>query len=183
MEDHIIDAKKADKLEDESRYRFVSKEELLRYVGEDDIIADIGSGTGFFTDDLAEEAKKVYGVDFQEEMHDFYKEKGVPDNVELVHAKASETDLESLDRISSIFSLHEIDLDSSIEKFHDLLAQDGKIVIFDWSSNGSSEHGPPVGKRLDAEEASRRLSEYFRITESVERKDTFKVIAEKRELR
>jgi ubiquinone/menaquinone biosynthesis C-methylase UbiE len=176
--DHIIDTDKAEKLEDKSRYRFVSKEELLQYVDKNDAVAEIGSGTGFFTDDLAEVAHKVYGVDFQKQMHEFYRDKGVSDNVELIHARSSDIEIENIDAIVSIFSLHEIDLENSIETFRNTLSPNGKLIIFDWSSRGSGGRGPPLSKRLDAGETCRKLSSYFDIIESVERQETFKVVAE-----
>jgi len=84
---HTFDADKAERLEDPGvRYRWVSAEELIGPLAptESDVVADLGSGTGFYTDDVAPLVDTVYGVDLQAEMHEFYREKGVPKNVELV---------------------------------------------------------------------------------------------------
>jgi len=43
-------------------------------------------------------------------MHEYYRDKGLPESVELIHSKASEIDLEA-DQIISILSPHEIDLE------------------------------------------------------------------------
>lgn len=178
-EDHIIDAKKAEKLEDETRYRILSQEELFRETFEG-TLADIGSGTGFFTDDIAEKAEKVYAVDFQQGMHDYYKDKGLPENVELTHSKASEIDI-NIDQVISILSLHEIDLEKSLEKFHEVLPEKGEVIIWDWSANAETNNIPPRDKLYTAEKASEKVSEYFEVIQSEERKDTFKLKALKKE--
>mgnify|MGYP006268255293 CR=1 FL=1 len=174
-----MDPEEAGKLEDESRYQSVSKEELLEHIQEGDKVADIGSGTGFFTDDISEIAGEVYAVDFQEQMHDYYREKGLPRNVSTLTSKASDIELEDLDVVISIFSLHEIDLDKALQRFSKLLNQNGKLVAFDWSANGSGDKNPPLEKRLDADSATRKISNYFEKVDGTERNNTFKVVAEK----
>lgn len=172
-EDHIIDSEKASKLEDESRYRFLSREELLQHVDEEDTVIEIGSGTGFYTGDLAEKAEKVYAVDFQKEMHEFYRDKGVPENVELVHSKASKIDLEEVDVLVSIFSFHEIDVEKALKRFSEVLGEHGSLLIYDWSMKGSGEEGPPLDKRYSAESAADKVSDFFNVEEASEREDTF----------
>ncbi|MFB6100305.1 MAG: class I SAM-dependent methyltransferase [Candidatus Nanohalobium sp.] len=173
-EDHVIDAEKADKLEDESRYRILSREELLAQVEEGDTVLDVGSGTGFFTDDIAEKAGKVYAVDFQKGMHDYYRKKGVPENVELVHSKVSEVELgEEADLVVSILSLHEIDLEKSLKRFEEVLADDGKIFVVDWSRNAEKDDVPPREKLYTADEAGVKFSDCFDVEQSLERHDTF----------
>lgn len=178
MEDHIMDSEKAEKLEDESRYRILSREELLTYMDEGDTIADIGSGTGFFTDDLALKADKVYAVDFQEGMHKFYRDKGVPENVELINSKASNLNVESAGMIVSILSLHEINLDKSLKRFKKVLAPEGSLLIVDWSKNAATDNIPPREKMYTAEEAREEISNNFKVKKCEERYDTFLIYAE-----
>lgn len=180
MEEHIIDAEKASKLEDESRYRFLSREELLKHLEIGDTVVEIGSGTGFYTDDMADAVEKVYGIDFQEEMHEFYRDKGQPGNVELIHSKASDIELEDIDVIVSIFSFHEINVEKALETFSEVLKDSGKFLIFDWSSEGTGDEGPPLGKRFNAESAAEEISKFFEIKHTVEREDTFFVEAYKK---
>ncbi|MFB6147406.1 MAG: class I SAM-dependent methyltransferase [Candidatus Nanohaloarchaea archaeon] len=180
MEDHMFEPEMAGKLEQDSRYRYVSREELLEHLEEGQLVADIGSGTGFFTDDIAEVAEKVFAVDFQREMHDHYSEKGVPGNVELITSRASEFTEEGVDRIFSIFSFHEIDLEPALERFTGSLVEGGKLVVFDWSSRAESSEGPPDEKRFDADSAENKVSEYLEVTEATERRDTFRLVAENR---
>jgi ubiquinone/menaquinone biosynthesis C-methylase UbiE len=180
MEDHIMDSEKAEKLEDESRYRILSREKLLTYIDEGDTIADIGSGTGFFTDDLALKADKVYAVDFQKGMHKFYRDKGVPENVELIHSKASKLEIESVDLIVSILSLHEINLDKSLKTFKQVLAPEGSLLIVDWSKNAATDNIPPREKMYTAEEAREKISNHFKVKKCEERYDTFLISADKK---
>lgn len=173
MKDHIIDSAKAGKLEDETRYRILSKEEIYIETVEGTVI-DIGSGTGFFTDDIAEKAEEVHAVDFQEGMHEYYRKKGVPENVELTHSKASEINLEA-DQLISILSLHEIDLEKSLEKFHEILHENGELVIWDWSAEALTDDIPPRDKLYTAHKASEKVSEYFELVKVEERRNTFKL--------
>lgn len=173
MEEHIIDAEMASKLEEDSRYCFLSREELLKHIQKGDTVVEIGSGTGFYTDDIADLAEKVYAVDFQEEMHKFYRNKGVPENVELVHSKASEIEIEEVDTVVSIFSFHEINVEKALQKFLEILGEEGTLIIYDWSSKGSEEQGPPLEKRYSAESATHKVSGFFKVEESFEREDTF----------
>ncbi|MFC6724524.1 class I SAM-dependent methyltransferase [Halobium palmae] len=85
---HTFDVDRADALEDPSRYRYCSREELLALLSihSGAAVADLGSGTGFYTDDVAPYVDTCYAVDVQAEMHDLYREKGLPGNVETVVA-------------------------------------------------------------------------------------------------
>ena len=76
---HTFDADQAARLEDPDRYRWVSSEELVGAVvaAADAVVADLGSGTGFYTDDVAPHVGTVYGVDVQPRMHEAYREKGL----------------------------------------------------------------------------------------------------------
>jgi len=58
MKDHIMDSDKAEMLEEKDRYKILSREEILANIEEGETVADIGSGTGFFTDDIAEKSRK-----------------------------------------------------------------------------------------------------------------------------
>lgn len=81
---HTFDPANVERLERaEQRYRRLSVEELCWALdpAPDETVLDLGSGTGFYTDDLATRFDIVYAVDLQERMHAFYREKGVPDNV------------------------------------------------------------------------------------------------------
>ncbi|MFC4451437.1 class I SAM-dependent methyltransferase [Halorussus aquaticus] len=110
---HTFDPESADRLEDESRYRYLSREELVGALAlgsdRDDTVADLGSGTGFYTDDVAPFAGEVRAIDVQAEMHELYREKGVPQNVELMTADVGDLPFADgeLDAAFSTMTFHE----------------------------------------------------------------------------
>ncbi|MDF9745344.1 class I SAM-dependent methyltransferase [Natrinema salsiterrestre] len=180
---HTFGAERADKLEVAGRrYRFVSAEELLwaLSLSSDETVADLGSGTGFFTDDVAPHAGEVYAVDVQEAMHEYYREKGVPANVDLVTSDVSELPFDDgdVDAAFSTMTYHEFASDESLAEVRRVLAADGRLVIVDWAATGSGEDGPPVDERYSAAEATAALRETgFEIEHEAVRPETFLLIA------
>jgi len=106
-----MDSERGDIPWEEYRYRILSREEILGQIEKGETVADMGSGTGFFTDDMAEKAGKVYGIDFQEDMHQYYQQKGMPENVDSITSKASNIEIKDPDKVFSIPLLHEIYLE------------------------------------------------------------------------
>ncbi|WP_323174674.1 class I SAM-dependent methyltransferase [Natrialba sp. PRR66] len=179
---HTFDAERADKLEDAGqRYRFVSAEELLwaLSLSPNDTVADLGSGTGFFTDDVAPHAGEVFAVDVQEEMHEYYREKGVPENVDLVTSDVSDLPFDdALDAAFSTMTYHEFASDEAIAEIRRVLSPEGRLVIIDWAATGSGEDGPPVDERYSADEAIDALRDAgFTIEHEAVRPETFLLIA------
>jgi ubiquinone/menaquinone biosynthesis C-methylase UbiE len=199
---HTFDPGSADKLEDESRYRYLSREELIAgfdLLSDDPevTIADLGSGTGFYTDDVAPFAGEVRAVDVQDEMHDLYREKGVPENVELVTADVGDLPFGDarIDAAFSTMTFHEFAGEGALAEVARVLRDDARFVIVDWSANGVSgneatggstdgsvghgQSGPPVTERYDRGEAVEFLEGAgFEIVRADERPETFFVVAE-----
>ena len=180
---HTFDADGAEKLEDaEWRYRFLSAEELLwaLSLGTEDAVADLGSGTGFYTDDAAPRADAVYAIDVQPAMHEFYEKKGVPANVELVTAGIDDLPFGdgSIDAAFSTMTFHEFASDAALAEVRRVLASIGRFVVADWSADGSGEHGPPLDERYDADEAANALRDHgFGIEREFTRPETFLLVA------
>jgi ubiquinone/menaquinone biosynthesis C-methylase UbiE len=179
---HTFDAARADRLERPDRYRFLSAEELLWALSldADDAVVDLGSGTGFYTDDVAPHAGQVYAVDVQERMHDYYREKGVPDNVELMTGGASDLPLATgqVDAAFSTMTYHEFASDDAHAELGRVLRPGGTLVVADWTATGSGDHGPPLDERYDADDATERLREDgFDVTHSAVRRETFLLVA------
>lgn len=176
---HTFDAEDADRLEEAGeRYRFLSREELHYhlYPHESSVLADLGSGTGFFTDDVAPHAQHVYAVDVQPEMHDYYREKGVPPNVDLVKANAESLpfDDDELDGVFSTMTFHEVASSAALTELARVVTPEGRILIVDWSKEGSGEAGPPIDERFTAEEASNKLRDAgFDVETNLTRSETF----------
>lgn len=183
---HTFDPESADKLEDESRYRYLSREELVGALDLDAnrsaAVADFGSGTGFYTDDVAPFAGEVRAVDVQSEMHELYREKGVPENVSLVTADIGDLPFADgeLDAAFSTMTFHEFASEESLAEVARILRDGARLVVGDWSANGDGESGPPVGERYDRDEAVELLEDAgFEIRRADERPETFFVVADR----
>ncbi|WP_339105921.1 class I SAM-dependent methyltransferase [Haloterrigena salinisoli] len=179
---HTFEVEQAEKLEDAaSRYRYLSAEELLWYVSpsDDDVIADLGSGTGFYTDDLAPHVGQVHAVDVQEAMHDYYREKGVPENVELITAEISDLpfDTDFLDTAVSMMTYHEFASSNALHELSRVVSSGGRLAIADWTADGHGEAGPPLDERFTVEEAVSSLRNHgFKIHQEVTRPETFVLV-------
>lgn len=180
---HTFDVSQADRLEDAGRrYRFLSAEELLwaLSLSPDEVVADFGSGTGFFTDDVAAYASSVHAVDLQEEMHDYYREKGIPENVALVTSDVSDLPFgdSAIDAAFSTMTYHEFASDASLAEIRRVLAPDGRLVVVDWAATGTGAYGPPLDERYGATEATTALRDAgFAIDHETVRPETFLLIA------
>ncbi|WP_227356888.1 class I SAM-dependent methyltransferase [Haladaptatus salinisoli] len=179
---HTFDPERASKLEDTERYRYVSRDELVGYLDGSggDIVADLGSGTGFYTDDIAPFVDRVFAVDVQEAMHDRYREKGVPENVSLVTADVVDLPFEGgeLDAVFSTMTFHEFASEDALAEVARVVRPDGRAVLADWSAEGRGESGPPVEERYALETAREMVeSAGFEIRCGVERPETFVLVA------
>ncbi|EMA55979.1 MULTISPECIES: class I SAM-dependent methyltransferase [Halococcus] len=180
---HTFDADNADKLEETAwRYRFLSAEELLWAISPspEHVVADLGSGTGFYTDDVASHASEVYAVDVQEAMHEYYREKGVPTNVEPVTTGIEELPFEdaSLDAAFSTMTYHEFASDDAFAEIRRVLRPGGRLVIIDWTATGTGENGPPLDERYTADAAADALRDHgFEIEHETTRPETFLLVA------
>ncbi|WP_255196022.1 class I SAM-dependent methyltransferase [Halorarius litoreus] len=175
---HTFDSDRADALDDPTRFAYCSVDELLALfdANEKQVVAEIGSGTGFYTDELAPYVAHVYAVDVQEAMHDHYRAKGVPANVELVTAEAGDLPLDdgAVDAVVSTFTYHEFASPDALAELRRVLRPDGRVGIADWSANGRGETGPPTTERFAAADAATTFEEAgFTVTRVEERRETF----------
>lgn len=116
------------------------------------MIAEFGSGTGFYTDDTAPAADYVYAVDIQDVIHDYYREKGVPENVDLMISGVADLPFEtdSLDATFSTMTYHQFASEEALREIARVLKPAGRLVITDWAASGTGDHGPPVDERFTA---------------------------------
>lgn len=174
---HTYNVENADALDDPTRYQYLSVEELLSLFEPHGTIADLGSGTGFYTDPVTPHADRVYAVDVQEEMHERYRQKGVPENVTLVTAEID--DLPFADRaLSGAFSTmtyHEFASEAAIAELARVVAPGGLVGIADWSRNGTGADGPPTSERYSLADATEAFDSTgnFTIEHADERRETF----------
>jgi ubiquinone/menaquinone biosynthesis C-methylase UbiE len=183
---HTFDAARADRLERPSRYRYLSREELVAALDprDDDVVADVGSGTGFYTDDVAPHVGEVVALDVQRAMHERYREKGLPENVAPVTAAAGAPPLRpgSLDAAFSTMTFHEFADREALGALTDALGAGGRLVVADWAGEGEGEAGPPLAERFDLSTATAMLDDAgFEIRDAVARPETFLLVATTRD--
>jgi len=181
---HTFPAENADRLEDAvARYRRVSAEELcwaLDLPG--GTVLDVGSGTGFYADDVAPRADRVVGLDVQPAMHTYYREKGIPENVRLVAASGDAVPLTdgSVDAAYATMTYHELPRARTLAELARVLADGGRVVLADWSADGEGESGPPLDERFTADDAASHLREVgFSVVHEAVRPETFLVVGER----
>lgn len=175
---HTFDPERAEKLEDESRYRWCSTEELISLLSPEptDEMADLGSGTGFYTDPIAERVRRVHAVDVQAEMHALYEENGIPENVETVTAEVADLPFEdaSIDGIFSTMTYHEFSGEDSMAEIERVLAPGGRIVVVDWDRHGDGVGGSMPNERHDLGHAVSALGEVgLTVDHAASRTETF----------
>ncbi len=175
---HTFDVARADKLEDPTRYERVSVEELLALFDPEptDVVADLGSGTGFYTDDVAPVVERVLAVDVQRAMHGLYVQKGLPANADPVTATVDALPIrdDALDAAFSTMTFHEFATPAALAEVARVLRPGGTFGIADWSAAGDGRDGPPVSERFDASQARDQLTDAgFTVERATDRRETF----------
>jgi ubiquinone/menaquinone biosynthesis C-methylase UbiE len=179
---HTFDPERVARLEDPTRFRFCSREELLEPLpnGSGTAVVDLGSGSGFYTDEIAPFVDTVYAVDVQPEMHDHYRDRGVPDNVVLTTAAADALPFDDgqLDGAVSTMTFHESTTEAAMAELARVLAAGATAVVVDWTSDGRGESGPPVSERYDRPAAVSFFQDAgFSVELAADRSETFRIVA------
>ncbi|XVH31357.1 class I SAM-dependent methyltransferase [Haloferacaceae archaeon DSL9] len=179
---HTFDLERADALDDPSRFRHCSAEELLALVSPStaDRVLDIGSGSGFYTDVIAPNVERLYALDLQPEMHGYYRERGIPDSVTPITAIADALPFraDALDAAFSTMTYHEYATDDSLAELARVLRPGGRVVTVDWIRSGPGEAGPPADERFELGDAVGAFEGAgFRIARATRRHETFVCVA------
>jgi ubiquinone/menaquinone biosynthesis C-methylase UbiE len=120
------------------------------------IVADIGSGTGYFSVRLAKSAAapKVYGADIEPSMVAYLRERAAKEglhNVIAVQASADQANLpEPVDLVLIVDTYHHIgDREAYFRKLGKSLKPGGRVAIIDFKPD--SPEGPPKEFRFPPE--------------------------------
>jgi SAM-dependent methyltransferase len=169
MHGHVLfRPERAGVLEDEGRLDMQIGEatltDLLALKGTEDV-ADLGSGTGFYTDRVAQLTRGiVYAVELQPEIAAIHLAKGLPKNVRQVLADINQLPLPpgSIDVAYSIITFHETHGFSGMRKLYEALRPGGRVVIVDWRRDpADGAEGPPLEVRYTKEEVAVVLRPFF----------------------
>ena len=136
------------------------------------IVADIGSGTGYFSIRLAHFVPKgrVYGVDIEPDMVKYLADRARRDGLANVAAIAGKPDDPRLpakvDLVLMVNVFHHIaDRGPYFRKLQDSLKPGGRVAIIDFNKN--SPMGPPASERItpDGVKAELRAAGYAPVQE------------------
>lgn len=150
--------------DDPKRDQWQKPHEVIRALAlkPDAVVADIGSGTGYFAVRLATMVPKgrVYGVDVEPDMVKYLAERGKRekrDNLIAVAGTADDPRLpEKADLILLVDVFHHIDnRPAYFRKLRAFLKPGGRVAIIDFRPD--SPEGPPKAARVAAERAAAEL--------------------------
>ena len=161
MENRVFNPAHMHMLESTERYTILPPYKTLKYLclKEDDIMIDIGCGTGYFTfpaSQITGPAGRVIGVDISEEMLDELRRKidGKGHNIELLlsdNLKLPVTDqMGTFALLSNV--LHESDdMLTMLRETNRILKPGGRLAIIEWEKR-ETPMGPPLEHRLHTED-------------------------------
>ena len=153
------------RFEDPARAQWQKPDEVIASLGPLDgkIVADIGSGTGYFAFPLAKKAAKVIAIDIDQRFLDYIEQKKqdekTGDNIEtrLTVPNASGLKPGEADVVLIVDTFHHIE--NRIEYFKKLrgdLGKGGLLVIIDFKKQ-KPPPGPPIELRLAPEQVESEL--------------------------
>lgn len=151
---HIFDDKKFKKLDSPHRRKILPIETVLDYIGltNNQIIADVGCGIGYFAFPFAETAKTVLAIDVSQVMIDELSKRNQKKNIVPLKGDFSEVLKEKVDIFFTSTLLHELDdLDEFTRNAIKHLSKDGRLIFLDFRKKETGV-GPDVDKRIPAEE-------------------------------
>lgn len=171
---HKFSPHKAERLESEERHAQIKPEALLQAQGlaKGMTMIDVGAGTGFFAraaSRIVSSSGRVIALDMSDEMIEYFKSKGVPDNVQLLRSEEYLFPVEDsiADFTLMAFVAHENE--DVARFFHEVIRATkpmGIVLIVDWIKQ-DEEHGPPKDDRMSPEELLSKLSGFKKIRQGL----------------
>ncbi len=153
-------------LESPERYKILPPFKTLKVMclKEDDIMIDIGCGTGFFTlpaSEITGPSGKVFGVDISEKMLEEVKTKinGKGNNIELLLSDNIALPLGNSQATFALLAnvLHEADnMMTMLSEAMRVLKPGGRLAIIEWEKREMTM-GPPVEHRIHHDEIMRMV--------------------------
>lgn len=174
----VFDPKLKDKLDNPMRRKEIPPMETLKRFGlkADDIVVDIGCGTGYFTMPALEIVDgAVYAIDLSQEMLDEVKKKSTSERLNLIKSDESGLILEDESSTFAILSmvLHEVeDGKAFLAEIGRILKSGGKLAIIEWQK-AAMPMGPSLDHRISSDDIVSLSGEIFQLTDQVKINDMF----------
>jgi ubiquinone/menaquinone biosynthesis C-methylase UbiE len=158
-------AKWAHYFDDPERDQWQKPHEVIQALGlkPDDLVADIGAGTGYFSMRLANFVPqgRVYGVDIEPDMVKYLAERAQKAGVKNVTALAGKADGPNLPRKVDIALMVDVfhHIENRAQYFKNLKASlkpGGRLAIIDF--NATSPSGPPLPERVPVAQVKDELA-------------------------
>jgi ubiquinone/menaquinone biosynthesis C-methylase UbiE len=159
MERHFDPKESALRFDDPARDMWQLPDRVIAALNlkREQIVADIGAGTGYFSVRLAksETAPKVYAADIEPSMVSYLRERAAKEgltNVTAIQAAADQPNLpEPVDLILIVDTYHHIgDREAYFRRLAKSIKPGGRLVIIDFKSD--SPEGPPKEFRFPLEQ-------------------------------
>ncbi|MDX1623990.1 MAG: class I SAM-dependent methyltransferase [Gemmatimonadota bacterium] len=170
--DRLFDPARARRLDDPDRPSWLPPAEVLSRLepAPGEVVADVGSGTGYFALPLAERVEagegRVIALELQPEMMERLVEKiargGAPPVVEPVRARAEALPLVdgSVDLVLLAGLWHELEEPVAVAReARRVVRSGGRIGVLDWRPDVERPPGPPIEHRLSTETVRSHLEE------------------------
>lgn len=163
---HKFNPIEKNKLDNEWRREVLPPAKVLEALGlkQNDTIADIGCGIGYFTIPAAEliEPNKAYALDISEDMLvEVERRAQIAEVNNITMVQTQEYVLKLPDSVVSfalmVNVLHEVeDKDRMLAEVSRMLRAGGKLAIVEWQKT-RMEYGPPIEHRISREEVKQLL--------------------------
>ena len=166
MPGHRFEAKHHSRLDSRYRRRILPPASTLKRFGlkKDMTVADIGSGTGYFSipaGRIVGKNAKVYAVDVSREMLALLKHGKPPSNLELVHTGngySFKIKSGTVDYVIASSILHENEPVRFLKEIRRIMKPGAILLVIEWRKM-PMRFGPPIEERLTPEEVGTFLSE------------------------
>lgn len=146
----------------QDRASWQKPEAVIQQMGDinDKVIADIGTGTGYFTYRFAIKGAEVIAVDIDQDMLDLISifQSNLPDDIAKnikTHLAQPDDAMLGKNSVDFVFISNTItyigDKEAYLKNIKPALKENGKLVIIDFKKSVEEAFIPPVNERLDLE--------------------------------
>lgn len=159
-----------ERLEGSERRESIPIERILPNMGlrSEDVVADLGSGIGYFSLPIAKHVREVVSIDLEPKMlrvlSERVRERELR-NVSLVRGEITRLPIadSSIDHVLAAFVYHEVpSQEGLVRECARTLRENGFLTVIDFQKRNTS-FGPPVKERKKPEHVLRTSREWFRL--------------------